>query len=335
MRARSTPVCTFLLAAAILVLGSAVTRAEGIKVGILKVVGSAPIYIGIDKGYFAAEGLTVEPVYFDAAGPIAVATVAGSVDIGAISTTGSLFNLGAQGALKIIAGQVREAPGFHALTFIVSNRAYAAGFKSYRDLAGRSIAVAQIGSSPHYSLALIAEKYGIDLRSMQVLPLQSIPNVISAVAGGQADGAITAATPVLAPIDRGEFRLMGFIGDETPWQLGAVFTATKTDTERYGMIDRFLRAFGKGVRDYHDAFADTDDKRRDGATATAVLGTIARYTEQPIAQVKLGISFIDSRLDIGDLQHQIDWFVAQNMLKPGIKIGDMLDKRVVVALPER
>jgi hypothetical protein len=35
------------------------------------------------------------------------------------------------------------------------------------------------------------------------------------------------------------------------------------------------------------------------------------------------------------LQHQIDWFVAQNMLKPGIKIGDMLDKRVVVALPER
>ena len=157
MRARSKLGSAFLIAAAILVLGSPVASAEDIKVGILKVVGSAPIYLGIDKGYFAAEGLTVELVYFDAAGPIAVATVAGGVDIGAISTTGSLFNLGAQGALKIIAGQVREAPGFHALTFIVSNRAYAAGFKSYRDLAGRSIAVAQIGSSPHYSLALIAE----------------------------------------------------------------------------------------------------------------------------------------------------------------------------------
>ena len=117
-----------------------------------------------------------------------------------------------------------------------------------------------------------------------MLPLQSIPNVISAVAGGQADGAITAATPVLAPIERGEFRLMGFFGDETPWQLGAVFTSTKTDTERRDMIDRFLRAFRKGVRDYHDAFANADDKRRDGATAPEVLGTIAKYTEQPVAQ---------------------------------------------------
>jgi NitT/TauT family transport system substrate-binding protein len=106
---------------------------------------------------------------------------------------------------------------------------------------------------------------------MQVLPLQSIPNVIAAVAGGQADGAITAATRVLAPIERGEFRLMGFIGDETSWQLGTVFTSTKTDTRRRDMIDRFLRAFRNGVRDYHDAFAGGDDKRRHGATAAEML----------------------------------------------------------------
>jgi hypothetical protein len=41
-------------------------------------------------------------------------------------------------------------------------------------------------------LALIAEKYGIDLRSVQVLPLQSMPNVISAVTGSAASRPVSA-----------------------------------------------------------------------------------------------------------------------------------------------
>ncbi len=39
--------------------------------------GSAPIFIGIDKGFLEAEGIKAEPFWFKAAQPIAVATSTG------------------------------------------------------------------------------------------------------------------------------------------------------------------------------------------------------------------------------------------------------------------
>ncbi len=308
---------------------------ENITIGILKVAGAAPVYIAQEKGYFAAEGLNADFVFFDAAEPIAVAAVSGSIDIGAVGTSAGMFSLGAQGALKLIAGQAREFPGFQTLAFIASNHAYESGFKSYKDLGGRAITVSQIGSGSHYSLTLIAEKYGIELNTIRVLPLQSIANQISAVAGGQADGAVVTSTPVMPSVERGDVHLMGFVGDVTPWQIGAVFTATKTDSEKHAMIEAFLRAFRKGTRDYHDAFASADDKRRDGPTAPQVLAIIAKYTGQPVERLKLAIAYIDpeARLDLKDLQRQIDWFGSQNLLKGSPRIENMIDKRTVIALP--
>lgn len=43
--------------------------------------GNGPIFIALEKGYFAAEGLAAEFVPFD--NPIASAVVAGDIDFGA------------------------------------------------------------------------------------------------------------------------------------------------------------------------------------------------------------------------------------------------------------
>ena len=50
-------------------------QAEAIKVGILKVGASGPVYIAQERGYFATEGLTAEPVTFGAGQAVAVAVV--------------------------------------------------------------------------------------------------------------------------------------------------------------------------------------------------------------------------------------------------------------------
>jgi hypothetical protein len=68
-----------------------------------------------------------------------------------------------------------------------------------------------------------------------------------------------------------------------------------------------------------------------------VLGIIAKYTGQPVARINKAIAYIDAegRLDLDDLQRQIDWFRSQNMLKGDPKIGDMIDKRVVIPLKSK
>ncbi len=327
--------CISAIAGAILFSGCA--SAEDLKIGLLKVAGAAPVYIAKEKGYFAAEGLDAQLTYFDAAAPIAVAAVSGDIDIGAVGTSAGMFNLGAQGALKIIAGQAREFPGFQTLTMVVSNRAYEAGLRSFKDLGGHSVAVSQIGSGTHYSVTLIAKKLGIDLGTIRILPLQSIPNQISAVKGGKADAACVTSTPVMPAIERGDVRLLGFVGDVAPWQIGAVFTSTKTDTENHACIERFLRAFRKGAREYHDAFTGPGETRSDGPAAPEMLAIMSKYTGQPVERLKLAIAYIDAqgRLDLKDLQRQIDWFRSQNMLKGDPKIADMIDKDTVMPLPAR
>jgi len=327
----------FLLLTLALVLAALPARAEDIKVGIIKSIAGGPLYLARDKGYFAAEGLSTEIVFFDSAQPIAGAATSGDIDVGVTGLTGGLYALASQGALRLVAGQSREVRGFNFNAYVVSNKAWDAGLRSLKDFPGHSFAISQIGSPPHYALALLAEKYKFDLKSMRLLPLQSISNIASALVGGQADTASLLGTPAIPIIDRGEVKLLGWTGDETPWQLGACFVGTKTATARADMVEHFLRAYRKGAREYHDAFTGPGEKRVDGAEADAVAAVIAKYTGLSPAQVKTGIVYVDgeARLDVKDVAHQIDWYRSQGLIKAPVDMDSFIDKRFVLPLAGR
>jgi NitT/TauT family transport system substrate-binding protein len=310
-------------------------EAESIKVAI-GTGGVGHLFIAQDKGYFAAEGLTVEFVPFAAAEPAAVAVASGSVEFGATGLSGALYSLGSQGVLRIIAGSLHETPGFRFLTVVVSNHAWDAGWTSFKGLGGHSVAVPQIGSPSHYSTALLAEKYGVDLKTVRVLPVQSVPNTISAATGGQADAAVMPLVPVAPSIARGDVKLLGYVGDETPWQIHALFTTAKIANDNPALVERFLRAYRKAAREMHDAFTGPDGARQDGPEAESVLSLIARYTGQTVAQAKLAIPYVDAeaRLDVKDVMHQIAWYKEQNMVKGAVDDA-VIDRRYVVPLPDR
>jgi NitT/TauT family transport system substrate-binding protein len=316
-------------------LASGQAAAETVKLGQVKGTLTGPAYLAQDKGYFAAKDLTVEIVYFDAAQPIAVATASGDIDFGAVGLTGGMYSLGGQGALRIIAGFFSETPGFQLITYLASNRAYSAGMTSLKDLSGRTVAVTQIGSALHYALGLAAEKYGVDLASVHVLPLQANANIASAVVGGQVDAALLNSFYANPMVQRGDAKLLGIVGDETPWQMGAVFTATKTANERHETVERFLSAYRHGAREYHDAFTGPDGKRKDGPTAPAVAALIAKHIDQSIEDVESSITFVDPelRLDVKDVLHQIAWYKAQGMIKGPVDGDELIDKHYVIPLP--
>jgi NitT/TauT family transport system substrate-binding protein len=328
--ARVIAVLGFLLAVA----SVPVTHAESIKIGALKLSAGGPVFIAVEKGYFAAEGLTPELVFFDASQPIAVATASGDVDFGVTGLTGGLYSLAGQGVLRLIAGSAHEVPGFQVMTFAVANQAYAAGLKSYKDLPGHSVGISQIGGPPHYTIGLVAEKYGFDLASLRLLPLQSMSNQVAAVSGGQADSVVIPVTAIMPAIERGDAKLIGFSGDETPWQSGGAFTATKTANEKRDLVDRFLRALRKGARDYHDAFTGPDGRRADGPGAPEIQAIISKYTGEPVERLQRGIAYIDrdARLDVTDVLHQIAWYKAQGMVKGEVG-AEVVDMRYVIPLP--
>ena len=328
---------TLALLALLVAMASSPAQAavEKIKIGIILNSAQAPIYLAIEHGYFAAEGLDPTIVPFDAAVPVAVAAAAGDVDFGSVGATGGLFNLAGQGALRIIGGNSHEEPSFQMFGLVAASRAYAAGLTSPKDLAGHAVAVTQIGGGYHYSLALLAEKYGVDLKTVRILPLQSISNIGSALTGGQADFAMLNSTAVAPLRQSGTIKLIAWSGDETPYQATVLFTSRHDADERGTVVAGFLRAYRKGAHDYAAAYVGPDGKRTDGPTAPQVAGIIAKYTKLKPEQVALGIAYDDpdARLDVKDILHQIAWFEAQGMVKGDFDPKSVIDTRYAVPLP--
>ena len=326
-----------LMAAIAVALGAPASSAEPIKIGVVAVAAFAPVYVAQERGYFAAEGVPAELVYFDAAAPVAVAAVSGDIDFGVAAVTAAFYNLAGQGELKIIAGAAHEVPGFQIQAFLVSRHAAEAGLKSLKDLPGHSFAVTGQGAPPIYVVGgLVAAQEHFDFATLRVVPLQTIPNIDTTLAGGAADFTTESLSSGIEPlIRRGDIRLMGWVGDAAPWQFGIAFTGTKTADARGDTVRRFLRAYRKGAHDYHDAVTAADGKRKEGPAADAMIAILAKYTKQPIDAVKLGIPYLDGegRLDVQDILHQVSFYKSRGLVKPQVDGVALIDMRYAIPLP--
>jgi NitT/TauT family transport system substrate-binding protein len=270
--------------------------AETVKLGTAKIAATGPIYIAQAKSYFAAEGLTVEVNYLEVAQGISVAVTSGAIDIGDSAFSAAFFSLAGQGALKLIGGQARDVPGFKTFAAIASNKAYSGGLKTFDDLGGHVLGNTLVGSAFQYIFGLIATKHGIDPQSLHFLPpLQSMPNVLTAVMGNQADAAIVTGFLAVPAVGRGHVHLLGWTGAEVSYQAGGLYVSAKTADTRRPMVEAFLRAFRKGAQDYRDAFTGADETRQDQPTADAMAAIIARNTGQSIDDVKRTVSYDDPR----------------------------------------
>lgn len=110
----------------------------------LRLTSSAPLFIALDKGYFAEENLEIDQQWFDAAHPIAVATASSKVDVGATGITASLFNMAASGQqLAIVADKGREQKGFSSSALLVTSDNYNNGITKLEDIKGKRIGITQ------------------------------------------------------------------------------------------------------------------------------------------------------------------------------------------------
>jgi NitT/TauT family transport system substrate-binding protein len=302
------------------------------KIGVLRLSSSAPVFIAQDKGYFREAGLDIELKFFDAAQPIAVATTSGDVDFGVTAFTAGLYNLAGKGTLKVIGGMSREKAGFPLIGYFASNNAFAAGLKTPKDLAGKRVAVTQVGSSFHYSLGLLADKYGFKLADVKVLPLQSLSNAAAALKGETVDAALLPVSTARTLIDAGGAKLLGWAGDETPWQLGAVFASTKTLADK-PLVTKLLGVLARADREYHDVILASvaDGKAPINETTKPLLEIIAKYTNLPVEQVVGNCAYIDpdGKLDVRNVGNQIGWLQEQGFVDKGFDVDTIIAKDYV------
>lgn len=311
-----TAVCLLLLMAG---CGGADKKASdpkaktAVSLGMLRLTSSAPLFIALDKGYFAEENLEIDPQWFDAAHPIAVATASSKVDVGATGITASLFNMAASGQkLAIVADKGREQKGFSSSALLVTSANYENGVTRLEDLKGKHIGITQKGSTFHYMLGRMLETKGMSLEDVEIVPLGKLSAVMAALESKQIDGAILNEPNITKVQTAGYGKLITQVGDVIPYQTSALFFSPNFLKNEAAAV-RFLKAYKKACNYYYDAAIENKDPKK----LDEVVGIIAKYVKAPEADIKLGLPYIDrdGKLLDSDIKTQIDWYTAHGMIE--------------------
>ena len=294
-----------------------------VKIGLLKVSSSAPLFVGMDKGFFQAEGIQVEPVWFKSAQPIAVALASGDIDIGATGLTAGLYNAAAQGTrLAVVADKGREWPGYKLTALVVDSNQAKAGIKDLAQLKGKRIGITQMGSTFHYMLGNLLEKKGLSLKDVKVVPLNSLNTMRDAVVSRQIEAAFMVQPHVTSveKADRAEVLL--WVGDHLPYQLGGIFYGEKLIKNR-SLAVSFLKGYIRSCRYYHE----NGLSKKAGVPTPELLTLIARYTEEKPEDVAAGLPYIDPHGELfsDDIQKQIDWYAAHGLLTRRLSASEIMD----------
>lgn len=329
---------SLLLGAGVLSLvaaGAPAAELTKIKIGVLKVSACGPVFFAQEKGYFAKEGLEAELIPSDQPILVPQGVLSGDFDFGMSAMSAGFFNSAAQGAMRIIAADGDESPGFRGLVVVASNQAYEKGLKSLNDLAGHSFAITAAGSLQQYDLSIIANKYHFAYSSMKMLPVGSFANMVSAVVGGSVDSAIPAVSVSRKSLAANTMQKLAWVSDELTMQIAVIMTSAKHADQDPELVKRFLNVYRMGLKDYHDAFIGPDERPKDGPTAPEMYQLLAKYTDVPVETMKIGLVHLDveGRLNVADVMHQIDWYKSQGMVKPEVDGSKIVDKRYVTALP--
>jgi NitT/TauT family transport system substrate-binding protein len=316
-------------AAALLAWAAPAAAADKVRVSVLPFVSSAPLFIAVERGHFAKQDLDVELKFFTAAQPVAVAVTSGDVEFGVTATTAGFFNLAGKGTIKIVAAQSREEKGWPFNAYVASNQAHAAGLTSLDKLPGHSFGISQVGSSHHYMIGRLAEKRGFTIDKLRITPLQSVPNMIAAVKGGQIDATILPAQYANDLQAKGEAKILGWVDQETPWQLGAVFTSPKMIAEKRPVVERFVKAWQAAATEYDAQFQKRDAKgqRLFGKDADALIAIIEKHTKAKPEVIKVSLPYIDpqGRLLVRDLYEQVRWYKANKLIDADVEAKNIMD----------
>ncbi len=231
---------------------SSATTASGataVKVGYPLLSDSAPLLLGIEKGFFRRQGLDVEAVEQPAAATIIPSLVKHQVDLNAYPPLGVIAAAQKGLPLRIVGGltQYGSPSGKPAgAIFIVKP---GSEIRSFKDLEGKKIGVNGLRTASEFGVLEAVRRAGGDPSKVQVIEIP-FTAMGDAVSSGRIDGAL-AADPVAAQLAAsGKFdtSLGDPLADVLKGAPRVVIQTTKDYAARNPqVIERFRRALDESM----------------------------------------------------------------------------------------
>jgi NitT/TauT family transport system substrate-binding protein len=222
-----------------------------IKVGILPIADLAPLYYGIEEGYFAEEGLAVTTEVGQGGAALVPAVVSGDYQL-AFGNYVSLMLARQNGVEMQIVGNVVSGAesadrGTNALLVAPDS-----GITSVDDLAGRTFAVTTLNNVAEVNIRTMLREAGVDDTDIEFVEMP-FPDMNAAVESGQVDVAWQAEPFVTLGEAAGLVNIVDPMYGTTPsMPLAGMFASQAWLEDNPELAEAFNRAMQRSLEESDD-----------------------------------------------------------------------------------
>ncbi len=307
--------------------GAILPQAQPVRIGIVQTTSEIGIYLATERGYFTEQGLTPDFQRFDSAAFAVAPLSTGELEVASGVVSAGLFNAINRGIeLRIAGPQSRYEPG-HAQVQLMLRRdlAESGALRDYADLRGRTFAINSLGSTVELMAERALQRGGLTLNDVNLVQL-SFGDQLAAFANNAIDVGLIAEPTSTVAVDRGLAVKWREADEWTPGiQVSMVLYGPNFVSRNPDAGQRYMVAYLKGVRDYHQAaIAGRADRE-------PIIQTLIRNTalKDRALYDRMRWVFIDPNLviDENDLRATMEWFVGRGLLDRPTDLNVAIDRR--------
>lgn len=199
-----------------------------------------PVWVGKDAGYFAKNGLNVEPVQIRGGALITMALMSGQLQFSGV------------GAGSVVAGRINggdlvllACPADLEPVYLITRPE----IKSPSELRGKAAGVTRLGSSIHFYLRAALRMVGVNSdKDLTLLQLGGSPEIVAALESGRISAAALTIRDALPFIQRNWPVLVDLTKSDLVYPSSCVTSSRAFVKSEPKVVEDFLKAYVAGIR---------------------------------------------------------------------------------------
>jgi NitT/TauT family transport system substrate-binding protein len=199
-----------------------------------------PVWVAKDAGYFAKNGLNVEPVHIRGGALITMAIMSGQLQFSGA------------GAESVVAARIEGGDVVLLACPVYSDPVYLMArpeIKSAAALKGKSTAVTRLGSTTHFYLRAALRHVSLDPeKDLTILQLGAGPEIVSALETGRIAAAALTTRYALPYLERGWPMLVDLSTTDLVYPSSCVASSRSFLKSEPKAVEDFLRAYVAGIQ---------------------------------------------------------------------------------------
>ena len=283
-----------------------------IAVGVVPVVDVAPLYLGIDQGFFEEEGLDVQPAVAQGGAAIIPAVVQGDQEIGFSNIVSLLIGQTEDLPVQVISQGIQATDDPENDTAAIAVTADS-DIQEAADLEGKTIAINTLRNISELTVSAALEGEGVDVSTINFVEVP-LPDMVGQLEAGQVDAA-GLVEPFITTGKAAGHRMLIYdrVATEPEMTIATYFTSDAYLESNPEVVEGFVRAMHRSL-EY--ATENPDEARQAIGEFTEIPPEVLEEVVLPLWQTDLNepsielVSELMVTYGITDEQADVDALIA-------------------------